>query len=251
MRRRTDYSRLEGRLGYRFNNRSHLIHALTPSSKQGSRFQVLEFDGDGALRYVLPKLLVERYPDQASTPGELSRMYSTLSCNESLAHLALRLKVIDYVRGGDSSSIRALKPLADVVEAIVGAVDADGGIESVIKVCRKLFRLDLELVRFDRAADILTRLAAHSRLEKLNYRIIPKGDNGRALGHVCILQIGQDQRSEAGSGFTAEWAMKTAAAIALLTLYPERFSTSVTRLRWDFKSTRLVPVERIQNGHSE
>ncbi len=239
MAQRTDYPRLESRLGYRFKNRAHLIHALSPSAKLESRFQVLEFEGDGALRYVLPKLLAKRYPEVANSPGELSRMYHLLSCNESLAHMALRLQLLRYVKGGNSASFRAIKPLADVVESIIGAVDADGGIEAVEQVCKKIFRLDIELVRFDRPMDILTRLAAKEGLGRIEYRVIPTADSGQAGGHVCVLKIGQTVRSDNGSGFTSEWATRAAAAIALLVLFPGRFSTDLKNFRWTLRQSNL------------
>ena len=77
---REDLRTLERRLGFRFERRELLERALTPqSSNKADTYQVLEYCGDGALRYVIPRLLRERYPQ--AQQGELSRMYSSITCN--------------------------------------------------------------------------------------------------------------------------------------------------------------------------
>jgi dsRNA-specific ribonuclease len=157
---REDLKTLERRIGYKFVKRASLERALTPhAANKGETYQLLEYFGDGALRYVIPKLLKERYPH--AQEGELSRMYSVITCNTNLAFMSYRLRLPYYFRFTHRPSMNR-KLLADVVEAVIGAVDDCGGLLAVTEVCRKIFKLDIELCRFHEPQDTLLRILRHA-----------------------------------------------------------------------------------------
>lgn len=126
---------LEARLGHVFADRSLLVRALThishlPSdrSRIGS-YQRLEFLGDRVLGLVVSAMLFESFAN--AEEGELSRRLAQLVRRETCAEVALEWALSPHLRlgEGEMQSGGETKPaiLADVCEAIIGAVFLDGG----------------------------------------------------------------------------------------------------------------------------
>lgn len=116
----------------------HLEEALTHPSfaneqKPGRRAdnQRLEFLGDAVLGLLASELLMQRFP--AAKEGELSLMRSLLVNTDALAAWARRIGLgaaLRLGRGADAAGERERdNVLADAVEALVGAVFLDRGIE--------------------------------------------------------------------------------------------------------------------------
>jgi ribonuclease III len=124
-------TRLEERLGHRFQRAELLQQALTHRSFGTPHNERLEFLGDGVLDCVMREELCARFP--ALSEGELSRLRASLVRRETLATLARELEVGNYLRlgEGEGSSGGAQRPsiLSDALEALYGAVFQDGGYE--------------------------------------------------------------------------------------------------------------------------
>jgi ribonuclease-3 len=128
---------LEEIVGHSFANRSLLERAVTHSSAAGDSAEPasvdnerLEFLGDAILGMLVSDHLVAAFP--AWREGQLSRGRARLVNEVSLSAAAQRLRLGDYLRlgrGEEKSGGRA-KPaiLADVYEAVVGAVYLDSGL---------------------------------------------------------------------------------------------------------------------------
>ncbi len=122
-------------LRYQFKNVSLLDLALTHCSHNGAKGlnnQRLEFLGDAVLDFVISEWL---YVDANVDEGHLTRMRANVVCEASLAEAARQAgvgKLILLGKGEESTGGRD-KPsvLADTVEAILGAVFLDGGLEAV------------------------------------------------------------------------------------------------------------------------
>src|ERR1700758_5104463 len=133
-RRRGDGS-LEDRIGYRFKDISLLDSALSHiSSLKGARnrvgsYQRLEFLGDHVLGLVISDMLFRAFP--AATEGELSRRLAALVRKETCADVARAIDLGPAMRLGNSEiqagGHRRTAILADVCEALIGAVFIDGG----------------------------------------------------------------------------------------------------------------------------
>lgn len=152
---------LEQRLGHRFRDRALLELALTHRSAAGERGsnERLEFLGDAVLGLVVCELLMERNPDQ--TEGWLSRARAGAVNQDALAARALALGLGGCVRLGRSEqrSAGASKPsiLANVLEALIGALYLDAGLTAVRALVER--ELGPELADHERArADAKTRL---------------------------------------------------------------------------------------------
>ncbi|MVW71894.1 ribonuclease III [Bordetella sp. 15P40C-2] len=127
---------LETRLDYRFRDVGLLEQALTHRSHSARHNERLEFLGDSVLNFVVAALLFDRYPKLDE--GDLSRVRANLVKQASLADIAQRLELSQYLHLGEgelkSGGFRRPSILADAVEAIFGAAFLDGGFEVARRV---------------------------------------------------------------------------------------------------------------------
>ena len=140
-----DFDRLENILAYQFRDRALLERGLTHRSWAHEQVapgagdlarqlhnEALEFLGDSVLGLIVADYLFKAYP--TVTEGELSRMKHRLVSAPTLAHASQRLGLGEFLRfgrGEEKSGGRQKNALlADVFEAIAGAIFLDGGLEA-------------------------------------------------------------------------------------------------------------------------
>lgn len=127
---------LQAALGHQFNDASLLEQALTHRSHSAHHNERLEFLGDSVLNFVVAALLFKRFAK--IDEGDLSRLRANLVKQASLADIATRLSLSQYLRLGEgelkSGGFRRPSILADALEALFGAVFLDGGFEAAQKV---------------------------------------------------------------------------------------------------------------------
>ena len=132
---------LKERLGCTLNDAALLQRALTHRSHGPDNNERLEYLGDAVLSFVVAEMLYHSQPE--ASEGELSRYRATLVSGESLAAVAAGLDLGSQVLLGDgelkSGGQRRGTILADALEALVGAIYVDRGIDTVREVVRKLF----------------------------------------------------------------------------------------------------------------
>jgi ribonuclease-3 len=141
---------IERRLGHRFADPALLTEALTHSSATGRRArrsnERLEFLGDRVLGLVIADLLIVRFPHEGE--GALSRRHAALVRREALAEVAGELGAGQWLvvgRSEEDAGGRANPALlANVMEALIGAVYRDGGLVAAEGLIRRhwLARLD-------------------------------------------------------------------------------------------------------------
>jgi ribonuclease-3 len=144
-------------IGYTFSNKDLLIEALTHrsfayESGETGRFRKdnerLEFLGDAVLELAISHFLWERYPHYSE--GELSRLRSAIVREEELARLAERLHLGDYLMlgKGEEQTGGRRKPsiLSGAVEAVLGAIYLDGGLDKVMRFVEVHFLPFLEAI---------------------------------------------------------------------------------------------------------
>jgi len=179
---------LEEKLGYTFQDKSLLEHALAHSSwANESRDKLasnerLEFLGDSILGMVVTDHLYRNHPDLLE--GELTRARACLVCEESLVEVAQTLGLGEYLRlgRGEASGGGKYRPSiqADAVEAVLAAVYLDGGIGSARKMIQK-YILSKELKEISSSRDYKTAL------QELVQR-----DGGQVLKYLLIKEEGPD-----------------------------------------------------------
>ena len=135
-------------IGYRFGSEDLLDRALTHRSAAGPNNERLEFLGDSVLGLLVAADLFRRFPH--SDEGSLTRFRARLVRQETLATVARKIDLGGVIilgegaarsGGADTNSI-----LADVMEAVIGAVYVDGGLGSAEAVVESLFREELESI---------------------------------------------------------------------------------------------------------
>ncbi len=91
----------------------------------------LEFLGDAVLDLVISEYLFSHYPEM--TEGQLTKTRARLVCEQSLANLAGKLNIGKYLLLGrgeiHSGGRNRISILADALEAIIGAIYMDNGLQ--------------------------------------------------------------------------------------------------------------------------
>jgi ribonuclease-3 len=137
---------LEAAVGYEFKDRDLLERALTHISALGggsrtSSYQRLEFLGDHVLGLIISDMLFRAFPK--ADEGELSRRLADLVRRESCAEVARSISLGEALRLGTSEAGSGGRTrtaiLADVCEALVGAVFLDGGYPKAEALVEKLW----------------------------------------------------------------------------------------------------------------
>jgi ribonuclease-3 len=146
-RRRRAAADFEKRIGYRFNNPALLeqalthISALTGARNRAGSYQRLEFLGDHVLGLVVSDMLFRAFAK--ADEGEMSRRLADLVRKEACADVgraidlgaAIRLGASEANAGGRSR----IAILADVCEAMIGAVFVDGGYPAAAALIERLW----------------------------------------------------------------------------------------------------------------
>ncbi len=128
--------RLALRLGHDFADQGMLKLALTHRSHGASNNERLEFLGDSILNFMIADELYRRFP--RGREGQLSRLRASLVKGATLAEVAVDLHLGGELRLGQgekkSGGHRRESILADAVEAVIGAIYLDAGLE-VARAC--------------------------------------------------------------------------------------------------------------------
>lgn len=130
---------LIGSLGIKWQSPILLHMAMTHSSyahenkrEHIEHNQRLEFLGDAVLELIISEYLYDRFPNYPE--GILTKMRAGIVCEPSLASVARNLKLGEYLlmgRGEERSGGRNRPSiLADAMEALIGAVYLDQGLQS-------------------------------------------------------------------------------------------------------------------------
>lgn len=139
---------LEERLGYVFVQRVLLEQAVTHRSHGAVHNERLEFLGDAVLNCAVAQLLFQKYA--RLDEGDLSRLRANLVKQQSLADIAERLVLSDFIRLGEgemkSGGFRRPSILADTVEAVFGAIFLDDGFDAARTVIGRLYEPVLKTV---------------------------------------------------------------------------------------------------------
>ena len=137
---------LEQKTGYAFADNSLLDGALTHISALSGKnrvasYQRLEFLGDHVLGLVVSELLFRGFPN--ADEGELSRRLADLVRKETCADVARSIDLGAAIKLGASEANaggrQRIAILADVCEALIGAVFLDGGYPSAMAVVEQLW----------------------------------------------------------------------------------------------------------------
>ena len=146
-------SKLEEDLEYHFQDQKLLLHALTHPSysnemghpKEASN-QRLEFLGDAVLELVSSALLYHKKP--VIQEGRMTKLRAALVCESALAVVAKSLQLSSYLLLGKGEEREGIQfrdsVLSDALEAVIGAIYLDGGMEKAERFVREKVLSDIE-----------------------------------------------------------------------------------------------------------
>lgn len=163
-------NQLSKKLGYRFQEPSLLIQALTHRSAKGDHNERLEFLGDSILGFVIAEKLYDKFPQE--NEGDLTRMRSSLVKGVTLAEVARGFKLGEYLILGPgelkSGGHRRDSILEDAVEAIIGAIYIDSDMATCKSLILSWFEQRLDAIKPGQAQkDPKTRLQEYLQGRKI------------------------------------------------------------------------------------
>jgi len=213
--------RLEQSLEHVFNNKAYLSTALTHRSAGQDNNERLEYLGDALLGFIIADAVFKLHP--TATEGELTRLRATLVKGETLASIARRLDLGNYLKLGSgelkSGGWHRKSILANTMEAVIGALYLDAGLDA----CRRsVLVLYDDLLKHTSPANLVkdpkTRLQEY--LQSLqqdlpDYQVIT--EHGEAHERVFTVQcvIGKLNISVQADGRSKRSAEQAAAQMAL------------------------------------
>ena len=163
---------------HNFTRQELVVRAFTHRSASSLKesYERLEFIGDRVLGLVIADLLLDCY--QMAEEGELARRHTALVRAETLAEIAQECDFGRHMIVSDNkeSMQNNTKILSDVLEACIGALFRDGGLDAVRPFVQKYFKPRLE-IEIDAPKDAKTKLQEWSQKNKLglpNYELIRK-----------------------------------------------------------------------------
>ncbi|MBX6742907.1 MAG: ribonuclease III [Acetobacteraceae bacterium] len=214
-----DLDTFAARIGYRFTRPELLRQALThrsaadPRRGQLDSNERLEFIGDRVLALLMAEWLAERYPEERE--GALMRRFGVLVAWDSLAKVAesIDLGSVLVVPPGESRAGLTTRQnvLADALEALLGAIYLDGGLEAARPFMRRIFAPLME-------TDQRPLASAKSRLQEWlqgrglglpEYRTI--STTGPSHQPVFVVAVSAAGREAEGMGDTKRGAEQAAA----------------------------------------
>ena len=221
---------LEAAIGYKFKNITLLQNALTHSSYANEQWhdslksnERLEFLGDSVLGMVVAEHLYKTFPDRLE--GDLTRMRADMVCEASLAKIAERIDLGQYLLlgHGEEQSGGRNRPsiLADAVESVLAACFLDGGMDAVRRFIETFVLCNVPQSRL-RNVDYKTalqELVQQKKNQQISYRLV--GESGPDHNKSFCVEVTLNGTVVGkGTGTSKKRAEQDAARIAMETVFP-------------------------------
>ena len=206
------------RLGHEVKDSALFQAALTHSSSRGGNYERLEFLGDRVLGLVVARWLFERFPDEPE--GKLSQRFNSLVARETCGEVGRELGLPGVIRLGkqalEDGANWSDNVIGDVVEALIGALYLEAGLEAAEALVRRIWE---PLVEEQRRApkhpkSALQELAAGRNLPNPDYKVLSR--SGAHHAPKFVIRVAIDGLGEAEAEGSSKQEAETRAASALL-----------------------------------
>ena len=216
--------KLESKVGYHFLDSRLLDRALTHRSFSAFNNERLEFLGDSVLGVIVSAILYRLYSD--SEEGELTRMRAQVVKKDTLAHIARRLQLGNYLKLGGSASKGGGTDndsiLADALESLIGAVYLDAGLEQAQNSVEEIFEEEFNVIDPGRTAkDPKTELQELLQSKGLllpKYKVESISGSSHEPDFVVSCYVEDNHLVQTGTGSSRKSAEQAAAKKLLLIL---------------------------------
>lgn len=192
--------------------------ALTHGSAKPVNYERLEFLGDRVLGLVMAEWVYERFA--AEPEGKLSRRFNALVSGETCAAVARTAGVATHLILGkqarDDGAADSDNVLGDVMEALIGALYLEAGLDEARGLVRRLWadRVDTQTAAPRHPKSALQEWAAANRRKTPEYALTDRSGPHHALRFTVTVSIkGAGEASATGA---SKQEAETAAAAALM-----------------------------------
>jgi ribonuclease-3 len=192
--------------------------ALTHGSHGRDTYERLEFLGDRVLGLVIAGWLYQRFPSEPE--GKMSRRYNALVARETCAEIGRALDLPRFIRLGrqarEDNASASENVIGDVVEAMLGAIYLDGGLERAEAFVKMNWAPFLEGQRKapEHPKSALQEIAADRKLGVPAYEVLARFGPHHAPRFRVKVSLGRHGEAEAEGDSKQE--AETAAAAVLL-----------------------------------
>ncbi|WP_371195789.1 ribonuclease III [Glaciecola sp. SC05] len=220
-----NYGPLYQALDYQFDDKVLFEQALTHRSAYKDHNERLEFLGDAVLGLCIAEMLYEKFPLQPE--GKLTRMRSNLVKGDTLASIARELDLGSLIRLGSgemkSGGHRRDSILADAVEALLGAIYLEAGLEATKQSIAKLFNSRIEKLDPNlQIKDNKTQLQEYLQSRQLplpEYEVINISGKDHAQTFEVCCKVESMSLSQSATGKSRRIAEQKAAKSILETIH--------------------------------
>lgn len=229
MYKQKELKELEAKIGYEFKKKELLLQALTHSSFSNEQkinkwkdYERLEFLGDAVLELLSSRFFFENYPDMSE--GQMTRLRSSMVCEPALAFCARDLFLGDYIllgKGEEATGGRERDSIiSDVLEAVIGAVYLDGGIEEADRFVKRYILSDLENKQLFYDSKTLLQEKMQKQGRSITYELV--AETGPDHDKIFTVEVIIDGKVVGkGQGRNKKAAQQQAAYQVLLAQKPE------------------------------
>ncbi|WP_430980958.1 ribonuclease III [Stakelama marina] len=209
---------LEATFGCAPSDRDRFERALTHGSQGKANYERLEFLGDRVLGLIIAEWLFERFRNEPE--GSLSRRLNVLVSGATCAEIAREAGVVPHLRLGkqarDDGAAHSDNVLGDVMEALLGALYLEAGLDKVRDFVRSAWgdRIDAQTRAPTHPKSGLQEWAAAHNRRPPEYSVVDRSGPHHAPHFTVRVAIGK--LAEATGKGTSKQEAETAAAKALL-----------------------------------
>ncbi|MDQ5956484.1 MAG: ribonuclease [Chlamydiota bacterium] len=217
---------IEERLGYQFKNKKNLILAFVHRSFFNEYRAVvdqhnerLEFLGDSVLELIISDYVYEYLPTESE--GHLSNLRSYIVESSSCTQLVIKLNVAEFILLGKGERMNEgrgrEKIVADLFEALIGAIYKDGGLEATRQFFLHHFEENIKEIIYKSLRNWKAELQDYAQKKHQKppiYKVLKESGPDHSKIFQVIAYI-EDQEIGEGTGPSKKHAEQAAAENAL------------------------------------
>ncbi|MCX7641449.1 MAG: ribonuclease III [Elusimicrobiales bacterium] len=216
----SDISELERKIKYNFKNIKILDKALTHKSYSSERKlsysnERLEFLGDSVISLIVVEYLINKFPTK--NEGYLSRIKSHIVSTKNLFKWAKTLSLEKYIKLSlaeiKSGGREKIQLISNALEALIGAVYLDGGLEQAKKIVYNFLESEKEISFEDYKSTLQEFCQKKFKLIPKYHLILQEGPEHKKIFTVSVSI--KDKVLAQGTGYNKKEAENNAAKNAL------------------------------------
>ena len=157
---------LEKKLKLKFSNQKILVKSLTHKSFDSkNNNEKIEFLGDRVLGLIIAKKLLELYPEEKE--GILDKKFASLVNKKKCLEIAKKIELEKYIFFFNPKNKKITiedKVIADCLEALIGAIYLDKGLNFIEKLILRLWNEHIN-------ASIVTQIDAKTKIQEYSLKV--------------------------------------------------------------------------------